>query len=911
MSFIVAFVAGVIGSLGVGAATAAIIAEIVVGSILAAGLSMASKALIGKPKSLLDSGQTLSFRAAAAPAPLVYGETRVGGPIVFMGTSGWESQNDNKLLWIVQALAGHEVDSIGAVYFNDEAVSFDAENYAGALAYNMKGGAIGTQPSDPGGGLREHAWMIKRLGAYNQTVNPNMRSRAWIRDVITDADTFRGIAHLSATFLYQQDPLRFPNGPPNMSAIVRGRKVYDPRNGAHDMNNPATWSWSDNPALCLVDYIRGVPMLTAAGVVERPYGLQASDADVDWSSVIAAANICDELVPIAGGLTQKRYTCNGTIDSDLAPKDALVALVSSMAGSVAWSGGLWRIFAGAYRTPLVTLGDDDQCGPARTQARRARRDLFNGVKGKFLGPATYYQTGDFPAVSSAIYVAQDNGEEIWQDVELPFTDTASMCQRIAKIELLRNRMQITTERRFKLSALATQVGDVILLNDARKGWTAKPFEITRWALATEQDENGVPFLCVDMTLVETASSVYAWTSADDAPMPSQPTTTLPRPWDVRPPGGPALVEDLYTTREGSGVKTRLYVSWADAGEGFFADYVPEYKLTSDAAWTVLPPVTTNSVTIFDVAAGIYDFRVRTRNTLGVFSTYATASGLTVYGLGATPAQLQGLGIQPLGNQAMLAWVQSPDLDVREGGRIEFRHSPAFAGVSWANSSSIREAVNGQQSYAVVPLKAGTYVIRAVDSSGIAGPETTVSSKQASINGYTSLGGSPVTESPGFAGGQSNTVASPFLKLGNALLWDAIADFDALAANIDEAGGSLPSGTYTFAGAYDFGAVTRLRLTSSLTGSVTSSLENIDDKASLIDEWGSFDGQVVGGKADAWVEFRQTDDNPGASPTWSPWMRLDTAEVECRGAQFRAQLVAVDPSYNYEITALSVAAETRV
>ncbi len=906
---VVAFVAAAIVSLGVGAVTAGIIASVVVGVALSLAVSLVTQALTGKPKSLTnDRGQTLTFRAAAPAAPIIYGETRVGGPIVFMTTTGSapQSMDDNKRLWMVIAVAGHEVEAISDVYFADEIVSFDAEN----VAYQgIWGSAIGAQASDPAGGLRGLAYLIKRLGTYNQSVNPNMLLLSGINGIITASDTFKGIAHLSVLLVH--DANKYPSGPPNISAKVKGRKVYDPRNGAHSLTNPATWTWSNNAALCVADYLRGCPMESAAGVVIRPYGVQASDASIDWASVTTAANICDESVSVLGGGNEARYTCNGSIDSDVSPKNALQSLISSMAGHVAWSGGQWKIFAGAYRTPTVTFTDDDQCGPAKTQAKRARRDLFNGIKGKFLGPRTFYQTTDFPNVTSATFVAQDNGEEIWQNIELPFTDSPSACQRISRIDLLRNRQQITTERRFKLSALGTQVGDTIMLTDSRKGWVAKPFEIARWSLTSEPDETGVPYLAIDMTLIETASSVYAWTLADEWAFDDAPDSNLPRPWDVLVPGGPGIVEELYQTREGSGVKTRVTLSWASSLEGYLLDYISEFKLSSASTWTVLPSVTGTTIIINDIAAGIYDFRVKTRNVLGVSSAYSTSMGLTVYGLGAAPAALANLGIQPLGNQAMLAWTQSTDLDVREGGRIEFRHSSALSGVTWANSTSIREAVSGQQSYATVPMKLGTYVVRPVDSSGIAGPETTVSSKQASINGFSSLGGSPVTEETAFAGVHTNTVPSPpVLKLANVGMWDDIADLDLLTQNIDDFGGLQSTGSYAFAGSYDFGAVTRVRLTSKLAATVTSTLNNIDDIAANIDDWDSFDGSLGGGQADAWVEFRQTDDNPAGSPTWTSWMRLDAAEAECRGVQARAQLRSLDASYNIEISTLQVAAEQR-
>src|SRR3546814_20337271 len=71
---------------------------------------------------------------------------------------------------------------------------------------------------------------------------------------------------------------------------------------------------------------------------------------------IAAANVCDEDVQLAGGGTEKRYTCNGTIDTSETPKAILAGLYGCMAGYVVRSGGKWRIYAGAYRTPEVEIG---------------------------------------------------------------------------------------------------------------------------------------------------------------------------------------------------------------------------------------------------------------------------------------------------------------------------------------------------------------------------------------------------------------------------------------------------------------------------------------------------------------------------------------------------------------------------
>ena len=43
--------------------------------------------------------------------------------------------------------------------------------------------------------------------------------------------------------------------PQNLRALVKGHKVYDPRIGGDDVDDPSTWDWSMNPALCLADFL--------------------------------------------------------------------------------------------------------------------------------------------------------------------------------------------------------------------------------------------------------------------------------------------------------------------------------------------------------------------------------------------------------------------------------------------------------------------------------------------------------------------------------------------------------------------------------------------------------------------------------------------------------------------------------
>ena len=105
----------------------------------------------------------------------------------------------------------------------------------------------------------------------------------------------------------------FPSGPPNMAAIVEGADtIPDPRTGIT--------GWSDNPALCLAWY------LTAG------FGWRATWDDIDIPCLIAAANICDEIMGRRDGTAERRYPCNGTLSLAEGKIAITEKLVSAMAG---------------------------------------------------------------------------------------------------------------------------------------------------------------------------------------------------------------------------------------------------------------------------------------------------------------------------------------------------------------------------------------------------------------------------------------------------------------------------------------------------------------------------------------------------------------------------------------------------
>lgn len=605
--------------------------------------------------------------------------------------------------------------------------------------------------------------------------------------------------------------------------------------------------------------------------------------------------------------SQLRYTCNGTVEvgkDENYPWSALEKMTTAAAGLIVRQEGLVKIFAGAATAATGTLTESDKrAGPLKGQGHLDWEKTFNAARGTFVDPDKFWTPGDAPTFVSATARAEDAGELIYGDLDLEFTTDPTMAQRLLKIALERTRQGATMTFTAKPRKFATAVWDVEAVTIAHLSYAAKPFRVM------SVREN--PDFGIDLSLREEAPESWDWNLGDETTTDPAPNTASPDPFVVQPPTALTMTEQLYRTREGGGVKSRAVLSWAAAADAFVTrggDYVAQYKLASESEFIVLQPTIHTTVQIDDLLPGVYEFQVFARNSIGVRSSVADSPSLTkeIFGLPGPPGPVTGLTLFAAGGTAGLRWDQHSDLDVREGGTIQFRHSPLLTGATWQGSTSIGDPVDGLQTSVSLPLKQGTYLAKAFDSSGTPGLDvTTVSTKQASVQAFANVG--TLIEHPSFPGTHAGTAGvDGVLKLGGATLVDDWPDFDAIA-DVDTEGGLATSGTYTFAAGFDFGSVRRVRLTNTIQALVVNTFDSIDDRTGLVDDWEDWDGVEVG-SADAVVEVRVTDDDPGGSPNWSPWQRMDAAEYETRGVQARVRLTTTDPAYNIHISQLSISAD---
>jgi hypothetical protein len=282
---------------------------------------------------------------------LAYGRSKVGCQLVYAVVSG----SKNELLQIVVVFTGHAIDGFEEIWFDDLLMATSAGGwtpqgtFAGKVTFNLYDG---TQ-SD--GGLDFGGW--------------------------TKADHI--LAGCSfGIFSLTYDETVFAAGIPTINAVLRGKKVYDPRS--------ETTAFSNNNALCIYDY---------ALMPEAEGGMGCASDEVNVDVVKASADICDQQVLIVSPSTyENRYSLNGSFTLDGTPASFLTPMVASMAGAAVYADGAWRFYAGAPADSVATLDESWLNGGISFKAGAAKGDKVNIVTGKFTDSTNLWSDTDFPVV---------------------------------------------------------------------------------------------------------------------------------------------------------------------------------------------------------------------------------------------------------------------------------------------------------------------------------------------------------------------------------------------------------------------------------------------------------------------------------------------------------------------------------
>lgn len=827
-------------------------------------------------------GRDIMVKEAVSNRKLIYGEVKAAGTVVFMDVT-----DDNKYLHIVMAVASHEVEQLGdtfltnfkTIYLNDEGVSLQTlgNDAAGVPIYNTFGGTYYDDKDGKGS--------VARFKFYDGTQTEADADLVAESDKWTNEHVLNGIAYVYARFEYHADS--FPTGIPNISMIVKGKKLYDP---ATD-----TTAYSTNPALALRDYLAS------------DFGFGSAYDEFDDDSFETAANVCDETVTILSG-SESRYTLNGVVDTGKKKSDTIRDMLTAMAGDLIRINGKWYVNAGEHRAPVLTLNEDDCRGVIEIITKTSRRDRYNAVRGTFVSPDNNYKLADYPEVTGAVYQTQD-GEKISTQLDFPFTIKATEAQRLAKINLLANRQEIVVRYPAKLTAFRLRAGDTVAIDNADFGWSGKLFRVQDWALVPETSQGGSPSIGIDLTLRETASDIYDWNAAtDEKAVDPAPNTSLPSPFVVGNVGL-TVTDELRIINN---VATTVMIATVTGGGEFADKYQVEAKKSTETEYTVIGRARGSIFERVNVEDGeTYNVRAFAINSLGVRSQNFTLFDHQIVGKTARPADVTDFHINIVGAEAHLDWSPVGDLDL---SHYQIRHTKDLSSANFQDAVDLVPRIAAPTTSVTVPARTGTYFIRAVDTSGNRSANAT-----SVVNAISELQQLNVvqtsTQNPAFSGTKTNTsidtvtYANNVLRLGAELQFDSrTGDFDDATGNFDDfIATEVTSGTYEFDSYVDLAAKYTSRLTADLKVLRLDFVNFFDDALGNFDaRLGDFDGDPSAfDDINVQLFVATTDDDPAGTPTWSDWKEFVVGDYTARAYKFKADLTSDDVTSSPAVEELSV------
>jgi hypothetical protein len=640
------------------------------GSLLVAGVisnsearrkasASADAALASYNASLQDRNVTVLRNDS--PWQIVYGSPApVGGTLVAIFSSGSTDQFKH----LVVVFAAHECQAIDEIYIEGDPLgTLDGNGWVTGGVFMESGTArVNCQKHlSPGG--------VDTADTFLSTAVPSK----W-----TSAHKLSGYTYIVLTIDLNMS--RFQGGPPNITAKLRGKKVYDYRT--------ATTGYSTNPALCVADFLTSV------------YGYSATSGQIDNAAAIAAANACDA----------QGFNCNGALSTDASREATLHALEDSMAGRTHWSGGVWRIMAGAWTTPVMTLTDAYLAAPIEvTQAGNPRASRYNSVRGKYIPAAQLGVTVDFTPYVVSSYVTAD-GPNQWLDVSYGFTGTNSECQKLSAIAVERSRAGLTINYPAHLTAWKLQPGDRVYVTNNELGFAAKTFRVVDWTHI-----NNAP---LGLVLTEDVASMYTGTFSIADPLAA--TSNLANPY-ARPEAPSSLTANSgtgYLVRLGDGtIQTRVYCTWGATSQravlqGGYAQI--QWKLTGDPdgnfASTDLSPDSTSAFLTGPKDGSNITIRVRYITGVGAYGDWSTITH-AVLGKTDLPTTVSSLNIAG----KTLTWPAVSDVDL-EGYRIKFQYG---SNLDWGTASQMHTGLVTSSPYTplVVPSGSVTIMVKSVDTTG--------------------------------------------------------------------------------------------------------------------------------------------------------------------------------------------------
>lgn len=669
---VAAAIIGFIGLTGTAAAIATSVLSFAITVGAALGINTLTQSLSGK-NSVPPSDRQFITRSTVTARVRHYGRVRVAGAQIFaIAVSG--------IFYRVLAHGQGKIDGIEKYFLDNREITIDGSGYVTNAEYQYRGRSKVKIETRDGGDAPSH---YASLGAA---------VAEWTSDHLG-----KGVFH-SLTAFEQVDQSKFLDMYPSAENTVfkvqfRGAQVYDSRT--------ASTAWSANSALCIRDLITH-----ADG-----FGMPTSWLDqAGWN---AAADDCDDPIPLYAGGTEPRYVLSHSYSFDQRPADVLKTMLASCNGKflIGNNGGL-VLSVGRWVEPTFTI-ESSMIEGYYLESGNESPDSANIIRSAYVSPEHGYTEQDADPWEDAVNVTLMGAKPV--DIPLLAVPSHSQARRLMKQAAALANPEWKGTVVCNLAALPVLSHRFVNLQLIDLGLTF-PVEV---AGAELRIADGAILTGVSVTFVAMSSNAFSWSASDEGRAPE----VAP---EVDDGGAIAVPSSASVTVEARSGGLGPYPVAVFEWSGTLDYQVVEIQAQIDgsAQWVAVG-VSGYGATSFETGALIngstYVFRLRTvsnaRNSDWV--TLAPAFAATDP---TAPGVPTGLSTSPSGSDVGIAWTQPSDANTY-GARV-YRNTANNS----ATASKIVQLVIGPSasgSYTDESLAAGTYWwwVAAINGSGVESTRT--------------------------------------------------------------------------------------------------------------------------------------------------------------------------------------------
>ena len=771
----------------------------------------------GNQPDLNARGALVNKVSANAHIPIVYGTRQVGGNVVFVESSG----DSNEFLYMCIIVSEGEIDDITKIFVNDSEVTFSgdlADNTQRTVA-SSDANYFKADPTVDGSSAESLITVEPHYGTDSQSASSLLSElSSW-----TSTHRLRGLAYLAFKFKWNSDAF---GSLPQVTAIVKGRKVYNPNldgtktggSGSHRQNDSTTWEYSDNGIYQMLDYLRN----------ER-FGMGIADSyfDSNFADWQTAGDVVDaDITPFSGASTIDLLDSHPVVDTSRKAIDLVAEFVKGTRSYLNFTAGKYKVLVETSGSASVTLTEDNIIGGINV-ASKNKNSRYNRVIVNFTNENKNYQsdTAQFPPVDEtglasadthSVMKTADGGILLESKFDFPMIVNQHQAQELAEIILRRSRSSLDVSLKCDGTALDLAIGDIVNITHATPSFSAKPFRIQGMTINTDHT--------VTLQLSEDQDSYYVF-GTQVAPA-TIPDTTLPNPFSVQPPASLTLDDEMIEYSDGT-VLTRLLITVGVSPDKFVENYEVQIKQTLDANGNAVTDsfreIATGKILTYQhlnvIDAATYEVRVRAVNTINAKSTFVSATR-KIIGATDTPQSVSDFNISMTGsNQMSLNWTPVTDLDIEF---YEIRYSMGSGTTAWFNTSPLVQVPRRKSNSVVVNAIKPPFnlYIKAVDKLGNESSEPAIiTSSVIALQSFEDI--SSIQEETAFSGTFSNTfrgsdsVGNPAVTLDTITLFDSRSGlFDAadssgfffdtggIASNITGTGNYIFSNSFSLDAIYD-------------------------------------------------------------------------------------------------------------